>query len=122
MANDIPGGSVDLANGPVLLGNGIEGEPVTVPTANPTGFHQAISEPGRMPPTDIRGMLFTPRGDGPWPVVVVVPGSFGVAPSHVAKADHLTDAAIAYEILSNRHPDHQEAVRAFVEKRRPRFA
>ena len=37
-------------------------------------------------------------------------------------AAEITDAAIAYEILSNRHPDHQEAVRAFVEKRRPRFA
>ena len=95
MADDIPGGSVDLAAGPVVLGNGIEGEPVTVPTANPTGFHQAISEPERMPPTDIRGMLFLPPGDAPRPVVVVVPGSFGVAPSHVAKADHLTDAGIA---------------------------
>ena len=95
MADDIPGGSVDLAAGPVVLKNGTRGEALRIPTANPTGFYQAISEPGRMPPTDILGMLFLPPGDGPRPVVIVVPGSFGVAPSHVAKADHLTDAGIA---------------------------
>ncbi len=37
-------------------------------------------------------------------------------------AAEITDAAIAYEILSNSHPHHQEAVTAFVEKRKPRFS
>ena len=78
-----------------MLANGIEGEPIRIPTANPTGFHQAISDPDRMPATEIRGMLFGPTCDGPWPVVIIVPGSLGVAPSHVAKADHVTDAGIA---------------------------
>jgi enoyl-CoA hydratase/carnithine racemase len=32
------------------------------------------------------------------------------------------DASVGYEMLSNLHPDHQEAVNAFNEKRRPRFA
>lgn len=99
MAEAVPGGSVDLAAGPVVLENGIEGEPMPVPTANPTGFYQAISDPDRMPATEILGMLFPPfgpeRSDGPWPVVIIVPGSLGVAPSHVAKADYLTDAGIA---------------------------
>lgn len=99
MAEAVPGGSVDLASGPVVLANGIEAEPIRVPTANPTGFYQAISDPDRMPGTEILGMLFGPfgaeRSDAPWPVVIVVPGSLGVAPSHVAKADYLTDAGIA---------------------------
>ncbi len=95
MADDIPGGSVDISGDPIILGNGIEGEPMRVPTANPTGFHQAISEPDDMPPTDILGMLFLPPDDAPRPVVIVVPGSLGVAPSHVAKADYLTGAGIA---------------------------
>lgn len=36
-------------------------------------------------------------------------------------SDLLTDAALAYETQTNRSEDHQEAVRAFVEKRQPRF-
>ena len=36
-------------------------------------------------------------------------------------AANITDAAIAYEILSQAHPDHQEAVAAFRDKRRPDF-
>ncbi len=80
---------------PTTLKNGICGEVLRIPTANPTGFHQAISEPAAMPRAQIFGNLFLPPGDGPWPTVIVVPGSLGVAPSHVAKAVHLTDAQIA---------------------------
>ncbi len=36
-------------------------------------------------------------------------------------ATKITDAAVAYEILTNMHPDHQEAVTAFLEKRAPDF-
>ena len=87
--------TVSLTDGPVVLGNGIAGETLRIPTADPTGFHQAISDPDAMPTTEILGSLFVPPGEGPWPVVIVVPGSLGVAPSHVAKADLLTEAAIA---------------------------
>ncbi|MXZ36947.1 MAG: prolyl oligopeptidase family serine peptidase [Holophagales bacterium] len=87
--------TVSLTDGPVVLGNGIAGETLPIPTADPTGFHQAISEPDAMPVTEILGSLFLPPGTGPWPVVIVVPGSLGVAPSHVAKADLLTEAGIA---------------------------
>ena len=87
--------TVSLTDGPVVLGNGIAGETLRIPTADPIGFHQAISEPEAMPTTAILGSLFLPPGEGPWPVVIVVPGSLGVAPSHVAKADLLTEAGIA---------------------------
>lgn len=87
--------TVSLTDGPVVLGNGIAGETLRIPTADPSGFHQAISEPEAMPTTAILGSLFLPPGEGPWPVVIVVPGSLGVAPSHVAKADLLTEAGIA---------------------------
>ena len=87
--------TVSLTDGPVVLENGIAGEVLRIPTADPTGFHQAISEPGAMPATEILGSLFLPAGEGPWAVVIVVPGSLGVAPSHVAKADLLTEAGIA---------------------------
>ena len=95
MPTDSSSATISLAEGPVVLGSGIAGEALRIPTANPTGFHQAISEPGAMPATEILGSLFLPPGRGPWPVVIVVPGSLGVAPSHIAKADHLTDAGIA---------------------------
>ena len=79
----------------IVLDNGIRGEPVTVPTANPSRFYEAISRPDGMPSAEIRGCLFSPPGEAPWPIVIVVPGSLGVAPSHVFKAELLTDAGIA---------------------------
>ncbi len=89
------GANVAFGEDDIVLGNGIGGEPVSVPTANPTGFYQAITEPQAMEPAVILGCLFAPPGTGPWPVVIVVPGSLGVAPSHVFKAELLTDAGIA---------------------------
>ena len=79
----------------ITLGNGIRGERLIVRTANPTTFYQAITEPEQMEAAEIAGCLFTPRASVPWPVVIVVPGSLGVAPSHVAKAEFLTNAGIA---------------------------
>ncbi|MDE0661365.1 MAG: prolyl oligopeptidase family serine peptidase [Gammaproteobacteria bacterium] len=84
-----------FADEEIVLGNGVAGERVAVPTANPTGFYQAITESERMEAGEIRGCVFFPPGEGPWPVVIVVPGSLGVAPSHVFKAELLTDAGIA---------------------------
>ncbi|MEQ8858991.1 MAG: dienelactone hydrolase family protein [Pseudomonadales bacterium] len=79
----------------ITLENGIVGEPLRVPTANPTSYYQAISKTDAVPAAEIRGTLFAPPGAGPWPVVIVVPGSLGVAPSHLYKADLLTAAGIA---------------------------
>jgi len=79
---------------PTTLANGIAGEVLQIPTANPTGFYQAISEPDQMPVARISGQLFLPVGSTPQAVVIVVPGSLGIAPSHIAKAGLLTDAGI----------------------------
>ena len=77
------------------LDNGVRGEPVVIPTATPTGFHQAISARDSMPRAEIMAKLFLPKGQGVRPVVIVVPGSLGVAPSHFAAARQVTDRAIA---------------------------
>lgn len=72
------------------------GQPLTVPTANPASYRQAISEPADVPRTGITAELLLPReGRAPWPVVIIVPGSLGVAPSHLAHAQRLTAAGIA---------------------------
>ena len=77
------------------LDNGIRGEAITVPTASPTGFFQAISAPDAMPVAEIAAKLFVPAGQGSRPAVIVVPGSLGVAPSHLAVARLLTNRGIA---------------------------
>lgn len=80
---------------PITLTSGLTGKPVRIPTANPSGYYQAISNTASMPAAQIAGQLFVPSGAGPWPVVIVVPGSLGIAPSHLFKADVLTNAGIA---------------------------
>ena len=77
------------------LDNGIGSQTIIIPTANPTGFFQAISAPGSMLKAEISAKLFLPVGRGIWPVVIVVPGSLGVGPPHIAAAGLLTDNGIA---------------------------
>ena len=45
--------------------------------------------------TPLKLRLFKPAGAGPFPVVIIVPGSLGLAEPHLEKADLLTDAGIA---------------------------
>jgi len=87
-----------LSQASLRLANGLAGIPLKVSTANPISFHQLISRPQHMPAAEIDGQLFLPPGDAPatgWPVVIVVPGSLGVAPSHLAKAELLARENIA---------------------------
>ena len=84
-----------FADQEIVTPRGAVGETVRIPTANPVNFFEAISNPGAMERTEILGKLFLPAGQGPWPVVVIVPGSLGIAPSHVAKADLLNEVGIA---------------------------
>ncbi len=84
-----------FADQEIVTPGGVVGVTIRIPTANPLNFFEAISNPAAMSQTEILGKLFLPSGDGPWPVVVVVPGSLGIAPSHVAKADLLVEAGIA---------------------------
>ena len=77
------------------LANGLAGEALAIPSANPKNFHQAISDTDAMPRQDLWGKLFLPDGPGPFPVVIIVPGSLGLQQHHVAIAAAITDAAIA---------------------------
>lgn len=85
-----------FADPQITFANGIRGEPVEIATGNPGNYYQAVSHSAGMDRTTIFGKLFLPEdGAGPWPVVIVVPGSLGVAPSHLAHAERLTDVGIA---------------------------
>jgi dienelactone hydrolase len=59
---------------------------VPVPTANPVNFHEAINAPDRCERLDIDALVVLPDGPGPHPVVIVLPGSSGVAANHVMHA------------------------------------
>ena len=77
------------------LANGLGGEALTIASANPTNFHQAISDTDAMPRQDLWGKLFLPEGPGPFPVVIIAPGSLGLQEHHATLAAAITDAAIA---------------------------
>lgn len=79
----------------ITFANGIQGIPITIPTANPENFYQAISKNQEMSPIQIHGKLFLPTTNSQNPIVIIVPGSLGVAPSHLAHAETLTDLGIA---------------------------
>ncbi len=86
---------------PVRLANGLEGEPLDIASADPANFHALISG-AAAPETRLNAQLFLPSGQPPpkgWPVVLVVPGSLGVAPSHLYKAELLVPAGIAACVL-----------------------
>ena len=77
------------------LDNGLVGEALTVPSANPKNFYQAISDTAAMPRLDLWAKLFVPAGSGPFPVVIMVPGSLGLQPHNLAHSATITDAGIA---------------------------
>ncbi len=77
------------------LSNGLAGEALAIPSANPKNFHQAISDTAAMPRQDLWAKLFLPEGPGPFPVVVIAPGSLGLQLHHCGIAAAITDAAIA---------------------------
>ena len=77
------------------LGNDLAGRLLTIETANPKNFHEAISKTSQMPRLNMIGKLFLPEGEGPFPVVIIVPGSLGLQPAHLEKADFLTNSGIA---------------------------
>ena len=88
---------INFSTEPVALDNGIQGTPLEITTANPTNYYQALSAPQQMQQAQIYGQLYFPQAkqEAPSPVVMIVPGSLGVAPSHMAKASQLTAAGIA---------------------------
>ena len=84
----------------VVFANGARGQNIDVPSANPLNYWQAISEPAAMPRVIVDGKLFLPPGArGPLPVVIIVPGSLGVAPVHLTHAETLVDMGSAAFVL-----------------------
>lgn len=78
---------------------GVDGEHVEVPSADPVNYHQAITDPGACPARSVDGKLFAPRAGGPLPLVLVVPGSLGVGPNHLAHAETLVEAGYAVFVI-----------------------
>ena len=67
------------------------GQNIEIPSASPRNYHQVISHPADMPKVTIDGKLFLPAAGSrakteKLPLVMIVPGSLGVAPSHLAHA------------------------------------
>jgi dienelactone hydrolase len=89
----------------ISFANGAVGETVAIPSASPTNYHHVISGRGGLQKAELDGKLFMPPahkpGSGKLPLVIVVPGSLGVAPSHVTHAETLTDNGIAAFVLDN---------------------
>jgi dienelactone hydrolase len=84
----------------ITFANGSVGENVVVPSANPRNYHEAISAGHAAPRVAIDGKLFLPpRSRGRVPLVVVVPGSLSVAPSHLRHAEAFTDLGLAAFVL-----------------------
>jgi len=86
----------------IVFVNGSIGRNIEVPSANPLNYHQVVSRAGDMPRVTIDGKLFLPpgaHGGARLPLVIVVPGSLGVAASHLAHAEALTGIGIAAFVL-----------------------
>jgi len=86
----------------VTFASGVTGRTLEVPSASPRNYHQAVSATGEMSRTVVDGALFLPPGapgGHGWPVVVIVPGSLGIAASHLAHAETLTGAGLAAFVL-----------------------
>ena len=84
----------------IAFANGARGQHVAIPTANPINFHQAISHPEAMESIAIDAQLFLPPGAAAAvPAVIIVPGSLGVAPSHLSHAETLNALGAAVLVI-----------------------
>jgi dienelactone hydrolase len=84
----------------IIFANGSRGMNVDIPSASPVNFFQVLNAPGDMPAITLDGKLFLPPETGnAAPLVMVIPGSLGVAPSHVSHAETLNSAGYATFVL-----------------------
>jgi dienelactone hydrolase len=83
--------------------DGVAGRNMEIPSASPLNYHQVISRPAGTAAVTIDGKLFLPAGGNgrKRPLIMIVPGSLGVAPSHVAHAQTLTRAGFATFVLDS---------------------
>lgn len=79
--------------------HGVRGQTVEIESANPKNYHEAIENPGGCERVALDGKLFLPAGDAPAPAVVLVPGSLGVGPNHLAHARTLVGDGIGVLVL-----------------------
>ena len=98
----MPDDALRLRDQAIVFADGTVGRNVDVPSASPTNFHQLISAAQDMPRLVVDAKLFLPPNvDRPLPMVIVVPGSLGVAPSHIAHAETLFENGIGSCILDS---------------------
>jgi dienelactone hydrolase len=84
----------------ITFANGSAGRDIAFETADPLNFFEAISAPQKMRRATIDGKLFLPPAHrGKLPVVIVVPGSLGVAVSHLAHAETITGLGAAAFVI-----------------------
>ena len=91
-----------LRESTITFPNGSIGRNFDIPSATPANYFEAISRPAAMARVTVDGKLFLPPGASdskPLPLVIVVPGSLGVAASHLAHAETLTEIGIAAFVL-----------------------
>jgi dienelactone hydrolase len=102
MGNNAP---IRFRDKTITFANGAVGVNIAIPSASPTNYHHVIAATSATPKAELDGKLFLPpagkRAAGKLPLVIVVPGSLGVAPSHVTHAETLTDSGIAAFVLDN---------------------
>ena len=90
----------------IVFANGSKGQNFEIPTANPLNYFHVISRSAELPGLSIDGKLFLPpadqrKADGKFPLVMVVPGSLGVAASHLAHAEAVSDDGFAAFVLDS---------------------
>ena len=87
-------------NREIVFANGAVGEMIEIESANPANFHDILNA-AEVPLVTVDGKLFVPTDhDGsPLPCVIVVPGSVGVAESHLMHTETLCGAGYAVFIL-----------------------
>ena len=80
----------------IVFNNGSSGQSITFESANPINYADVVQRRD-YPRVEIDGKLFLPPepAGSPLPVVIVVPGSVGVADSHIMHAETLTDIGYA---------------------------
>jgi len=84
----------------IVFANGSRGVNIDIPSASPVNYFQVLNAPADMPAITLDGKLFLPPdASSPVPLIMVIPGSLGVAPSHVAHAETLNAAGFATFVL-----------------------
>ncbi len=90
----------------IVFKHGSAGKNLDIPSANPVNYFDVVGNAAGLPKLTIDGKLFLPateqrQRNGKWPLVMVVPGSLGVAPSHLAHAETLVDDGFAAFVLDS---------------------